>query len=326
MCLCLEERKVNQQMEETNPIKSYEDLITPYEQTRAGFLSLALEKNKQSTPFIEEAKVLKTFAHSAKTPMDLLKIPQINNSLLAASGLSNKALGHLNEQDKKKAILDLIKNFLEPTGNDFVDELVYRFLLTRGDSLGGSMRNIAGKIGEWRFIRILLSTLSISSYKCKYLEKGSSNKWKCYSVDPDIEKKIKVLNWVSPFGNRILVFNKIVPIIGKNVDLILLDSSNFNSGVLQNTEKYLALGEIKGGIDPAGADEHWKTANSALDRIRKGFLMKNSQPYTFFISAAIENSMAKEIFEQLQNGIMTKAANLTNVDQVVNLCSWLISL
>ncbi len=29
-------------------------------------------------------------------------------------------------------------------------------------------------------------------------------------------------------------------------------------------EKTLMLGELKGGIDPAGADEHWKTANTVL--------------------------------------------------------------
>jgi len=31
------------------------------------------------------------------------------------------------------------------------------------------------------------------------------------------------------------------------------------------------MGELKGGIDPAGADEHWKTANKALDKMRKPF-------------------------------------------------------
>lgn len=58
-------------------------------------------------------------------------------------------------------------------------------------------------------------------------------------------------------------------------------------------EKYLALGELKGGIDPAGADEHWKTANSALQRIRTGFAKKSLTPYTFFIGAAIEKKYGK---------------------------------
>jgi len=40
-------------------LRLYQDLITPYDQIRSGFISLALEKNKKATPFIEEAKALK---------------------------------------------------------------------------------------------------------------------------------------------------------------------------------------------------------------------------------------------------------------------------
>jgi len=140
----------------TNHLKSYESLITPYEETRAGFISLALEKNRKATPFVEEAKALKVFASKAKIPRDLLKISEIKNSLLTASGISDKAKNHLQEDDKQEAIKGLIKNFLEPSGKSFIDELVYRFLLTRGDSLGGSMRKLAGALGE-------LNNLQISS-------------------------------------------------------------------------------------------------------------------------------------------------------------------
>jgi len=100
---------------------------------------------------------------------------------------------------------------------------------------------------------------------------------------------------------------------------------NKNS-VYHNAEKYIALGELKGGIDPAGADEHWKTANSALERIRNAFSEKNCQPYTFFIGAAIERAMAEEIYHQLENRTLTNGANLTNEKQVVPLCSWLIDI
>ena len=62
--------------------------------------------------------------------------------LITASGLSDKAVVHLTDQDKTEAIQGLIENFLEPAGAKFVEELVYRFLLTRGDALGGSMRNV----------------------------------------------------------------------------------------------------------------------------------------------------------------------------------------
>ena len=36
----------------TKHLSSYKSLITAYEDTRAGFISLALEKNKEATPYI----------------------------------------------------------------------------------------------------------------------------------------------------------------------------------------------------------------------------------------------------------------------------------
>ena len=73
-------------------------------------------------------------------------------------------------------------------------------------------------------------------------------------------------------------------------------------------------------------DEHWKTANSALERIRKGFGKRKKRPQTFFIGAAIENSMASEIFKQIQSGSLDNAANLTNDDQLTSICEWIVNL
>ena len=121
--------------------------------------------------------------------------------------------------------------------------------------------------------------------------------------------------------------------VQKNVDLSLFAVAPDEIGIVKNKKssvnnpkKYLALGELKGGIDPAGADEHWKTANSAIDRIRKGFAKQRLSPKTFFVGAAIEKSMANEIYRQLQDGILSNAANLTNESQTVSLCKWLINL
>lgn len=128
-----------------------------------------------------------------------------------------------------------------------------------------------------------------------------------------------------------MIFNIKVPIVKNNVDLSLLNcaENEINSGAklaFYYPEKFIALGELKGGIDPAGADEHWKTANSALDRIRKAFATKKLKPYTFFVGAAIEKSMAKEIFTQLRKGTLTCAGNLTVDKHLVEICGWLIDL
>ena len=60
-------------------------------------------------------------------------------------------------------------------------------------------------------------------------------------------------------------------------------------------EIFIAFGELKGGIDPAGADEHWKTAQTALARIRSAFNAKNLSPNLFFVGAVIVDSMANDI-------------------------------
>ena len=315
-----------------NHLESYEDLITPYEETRAGFIALALEKNRTATPFVEEAKALKVFASRAKTPKELLKISEIQDSLLTAAGISDKAKTHLQGEDKKEAIKGLIENFLEPSGKSFVDELVYRFLLTRGDSLGGRMRNLGGRLGEWRFTRILMSTCAVSSVDLEYLDSERQN-WMSLSTELEIERRIKGLHWVSYGNERTMIYNLTVPTVRKNVDFCLFDCApdeiifgGKRDSAHHKPDKYLALGELKGGIDPAGADEHWKTANSALDRIRKAFSDKNCFPKTFFIGAAIEAAMAKEIYQQLEDRTLSNGANLTNEAQVVSLCDWLIKI
>lgn len=129
-------------------IPNYEALVTTHGQTRAGFLAIAFEKNRSAVPFVEEARVLKTIASSVDHPKELLCLAGIRNALLSVAGTSDKAMNHFTEVDKKEAIVSLIEKYLVPAGDKFIDELVYRFLLIRGDSLGGKMRNIAGSLGE----------------------------------------------------------------------------------------------------------------------------------------------------------------------------------
>ena len=49
-------------------LKSSKDLETTSEAIRAGFVALALEKNRRATPFIAQARALKAVASTAKGP------------------------------------------------------------------------------------------------------------------------------------------------------------------------------------------------------------------------------------------------------------------
>ena len=308
------------------------DLITPYEETRAGFIDIALEKNRKATPFVEEAKALRVAASKAKNPDELMGMEEIFGALMTASGLSDKSQNHLTVDDKKESVVNLIENFLKPAGKKFVEELVYRFLLTRGDTLGGMMRNIAGIIGERKFIRSLISVLSIQKKQYFWLHAKSDSWIENTADDADIENELKGINWENKANQRTLLININVPFIGNNIDICLLNHDlrklrkQKMREIISSPDSYVALGELKGGIDPAGADEHWKTANSALGRIRKSFAEYKLKPDTFFVGAAIENAMAKEIYMQLTKNILSNAANLTNDSQVISLCEWLVSI
>lgn len=307
------------------------DLVTSYEEIRAGFLKLTLEKNRLATPYVQEAKALKTIASRVSTSGQLLDLPDIRPALLAAAGLSNKALNHITRDTEDAIIAELIEIFLEPAGKDFVDELVFRFLLTKGDALGGRMRNVGGQLAQQQFVSALVATLSIRNNTFQWLDRKTNTWINGKQKDADIRLRAKGIYWRVEETHRTLLLNITVPTLNKNVDLCLLNTPHtaVRAGRKMNSPQndpklYVALGELKGGIDPAGADEHWKTAISSLSRIRDFF--GNNNPYLFLIAASVAKAMAEEIFNQLENGSLSFAANLTNEDQLFDLCDWLVSI
>ncbi len=302
-----------------------EDLITTREEIRAGFVASALEKNRRAIPYVAEARALKAEALKAAKPLDLMRIQAIRNALLTAAGLSDKALSHLDESDKDEALRGLIEQFLEPAGNEFVEELVYRFLLIRGDSLGGSMRNLTGYLAEQKFKQGLAASLRMLAIDFTW-QHGPSKQWLKADALSDIENLI-AFNWKRNGSERSLVFNKKIPAVKKNIDVCLVECGPDQiRKSLKTPPTFIALGELKGGIDPAGADEHWKTARSALERIIDGFGANDHTPKTFFIGAAIETAMSQEIWNWLKNSKLSNAANLTKENQVASLCNWLCQL
>jgi type II restriction enzyme len=249
-----------------------EDLVTSYNETRAGFIAIALEKNRRAAPYIEEARALQHRIKKIALPDKLLDVPDIRNGLIAAAGLSDKAASHLGDDGCTAAINEFIDKFLAPAGDKFKEELVFRFLLTKGDSLGGKMRNIVGALAQRKLCLSIISSLRLSNIDFSVLD-NTSNQWtSSKEIDDDTEiENSKGISWkTSKDKERTLYFNITVPIVGNNIDMILLNkpSTEYIKTAISQCENYIALGELKGGVDPAGADEHWKTTNTALDRIK----------------------------------------------------------
>lgn len=311
-------------------ITSADSLVTTHEETRAGFLSIALEKNRVSDPFVKNALAFKAMVAHTHTPEELLTIPKVRPFLISASGLSDKSLAYLDEDDQTMAIQELIDKFLKPAGDDYIDEATFRYLLIKGDTVGGSMRNKIGALGQERLIRAILSSMNVSGIVCDRITTNTKRWIRINGNEVGVESNVKALHWRNSKGERLLVFNAKIPTVNKNVDICLYSGniSDYDQGkIVRHNDRALMFGELKGGIDPAGADEHWKTGNSALNRIRSSFL-DAGYPHmkTSFIGAAIEHSMAEEIYSQLEDGTLTNASNLTNNNQLVAFCNWLIEL
>ena len=313
-------------------INSLEDLITTHEETRAGFLAIALEKNMVGDPYVKQALAFKAMVSHTKGPEDFLTMPSIRPFLLTAAGLSEKSLQHLNNEDHTLVIKELIDKLLKPAGSAYIDETIYRFLLTKGDAVGGIMRNRIGAMGQEKLVRCILSCMNVRGITYEWVDGNNGTfKWLAKrNDDTGVEKTLKALYWTNSHGSRVLGFNMTNSIVKKNIDICLYnaDKTYYKQGKIAkiHPERAIMLGELKGGIDPAGADEHWKTANTALDRLRTSYATERLQIQTSFVDAAIERAMAGEIYSQLRSGIMTNGANLTNTNQLVEYCNWLLDI
>jgi len=292
-------------------IKKSEDLVTIRDDIKNGFLFQAIKKGEISEKIVERAKDFYIALEKVKTVDDVLSLDKFYNELCAAAGLSQKSLSHLLEKDVKEIMIKVFHRVIKNSNTSFREEIVYRYLITAGDSIGGSMRNIIGSVAGEKLNIELLKRLRQKGYKPKITQNQNG--------------KAQSIQW----GNRYIIFDHKPKLIEKNIDLILINTKGlkeYDKNIFNDGSRYLACGELKGGIDPAGADEHWKTANSALERIRVKFKKIKNKPGLFFIGTAIEIAMAKEIFKQLKNGKLSHAANFNNEKQVKDLIEWLINL
>lgn len=290
-------------------IKSATDLQTEHRAICDGFLAQALQKTEKAEPFVKNAKAFYQALKKVKSVEELLASSRYRNDLASACGFSDKARSQLTEAELNGAIRKVLTRTYKEARSEFRENILYRYLLTKGDTLGGSMRNLTGASAGTKLTKKIIKRLSGEKKKTQVLKSKSG--------------KVQRVIW----NSRTLLFDVKPRLIGKNIDVILINRGDVDTPeeeLLADKSRYIACGELKGGIDPAGADEHWKTANSALGRIRTAFGRK--APALFFVGAAIEASMAKEIFKQLKNSKLSYAANLNKEEQVNNLVDWLLSL
>jgi hypothetical protein len=112
------------------------------------------------------------------------------------------------------------------------------------------MRNVGGVLAQRKLSRAIISTLALAGIHYKWLH-STNNLWTLMTdEDSGIEVHLRGLSWTKGRRRRTVIYNLTVPFLKNNVDLCLLKCSPEElPNSYRTASSYVALGELKGGID-----------------------------------------------------------------------------
>jgi type II restriction enzyme len=303
-------------------------LVTTSDQARGALIAFLVEKAESAIPLIEQAKALRVAALACSSATELLHRREIWTAVLMAAGLSIGEIKQLPDEYKVAVIQSLINEYLQPRGAQFVDELVYRFLVARGMGLAKALRKLVILVANRNIARGIVAALLVRDIPMMVKRTANSvwQSWNASTDDPPLG--VRGIAWASSDGPRTLLFNTRVPSIGRSVSVVVRRFSSMEEerATLHNPAAYLAVGQVSSGFDPEGKDDHWHGAERALEQIIDRFTALDHVPQTFFVGGIIDHVAALEIWDWLRDGRLDNAANSNDEVQLGSLCQWLISL
>lgn len=209
---------------------------------------------------------------------------------------------------------------------------IQMFMANLGDSLGGSSRNEVGRVAMALVLRPLIEGLwqrgFLESFTFSVRESlvpgRSRDKERTVVSTPDLNltavlddaearfvkyQQVQAKNGVSLLVDKQIRWrNKMGEILEASADLHSLKHSP------ESGTDVLWGAEVKGGADPAGSDEHWKTASRALARtIEAARQSEHPKPPLSFIGTTIVQTVALEIKAWIERGDLVSAYNLTKI-------------
>ncbi len=202
-----------------------------------------------------------------------------------------------------------------------------------GDSLGGAWRNEVGRLAYVEVVTPLAlhlhrqGHLASIVYKLKGRviqddeeEQVSSGEIHEQAIIESLDLEAKLADLEEQRivyrelrlrnGNRLLL-NRQITWREEEGQSYRIGPDLFSAG---DEDEMLWGGELKGGADPAGSDEHWKTATRAFDRILLACERTDRpQPPLSFIATILVERVAREAADWIEQGKLTSVYNLTQI-------------
>ena len=286
------------------------DLITHDQYVISGCKWQAKKKSELTSDVIkyssEAKKMLRKIENNKNILNTIISTPILFDFIIGAIMLSQKSLQHFSQSELKKYIKNNV-NFDRINEQNYLNELERYYLMSAGETIGGKIRNLVGKKGNDIFVNYIKEYFQTKNVSYQIIEKNG-NVQKIYTEE------------------LVILFNKKPNFIGKSVDFMVLKKYSDGTYDIEDHNQYISAGELKSGIDPAGADEHWKTAATALKRIHQSFVKEGiDSPNIYFIGGAISKHMASEIIHYMENDKLKYAANLNYKNQMKKIIKHLLN-
>jgi hypothetical protein len=203
-----------------------------------------------------------------------------------------------------------------------------------GDGLGGVSRNEVGRMASTQIVRYLITDLhSIKqvhsiNYAIKgsldFLEEGEEEQENTgeliFTDEIDLENQLDSLEKYRVKYKEMKLKNGYSLLLDRQIVWYDDDGKAFRIGPDLHSKNdaidMIWAGEIKGGADPAGSDEHWKTATQALKRIMDAAeATHREQPQMSFLATILVDRVAIEAQQWINEGKLTSVYNLTQISE-----------
>lgn len=239
-----------------------------------------------------------------------------------------------------KYLNEVISGLLITIGKVSPNMHLQMFLANLGDSLGGTSRNDVGRSASALIIKYIAlhmhanGILESISYSVKEGfevddEEDAQQNEGVYKTEitPDLDLasllaslekqrvKYKELRFTNGFS---LLLDRQIKWTALSEDGNQISKKfgvDFHS-TEDNSENMKWAAELKGGADPAGSDEHWKTATEALNRIIESSKETGrTTPDLSFIATIFVERVAKAAQKWIYEGKLKSAYNLTKIQE-----------